>query len=142
MSGSVSNKKAFLILFIMRGLLHRREVALQKAHIGVFPSFREGLPLAMLEMMACGLPVVASDIPEIKSVITDGQDGLLYASGNAAELANKLLRLINNESLRARLGQQARRTVESEYGEPIAQKYHQLYTGYVRIETPVNDLKR
>lgn len=117
------------------------EVVLQNAHIGVFPSFREGLPLAMLEMMASGLPVVASDIPEIKSVITDDQDGLLYSLGNAAELANKLLRLISDESLRIRLGQQARRTVKNEYGEPIAIKYHQLYTKYIRIETPVNDLK-
>ncbi len=62
------------------------ETVLQQAQIGVFPSLREGLPLALLEMMACGLPVVASDIPEIKNVVTDGKDGLLYPSNKVTEL--------------------------------------------------------
>lgn len=114
-----------------QGLTATPEVVLQNAQIGVFSSYREGLPLALLEMMASGLAVVASDIPEIKNVVTDGYDGLLYPSGNAGKLAKNLLRLIGNESLRIRLGKQARRTVESTYGEPIALKYNQLYTKYI-----------
>ena len=103
------------------------ETVLQQAQIGVFPSFREGLPLALLEMMACGLPVVASDIPEIRNVVTDGKDGLLYPSNKATNLASQLLRLINDKSLRVVLGKQARLTVEHQYSEPIALKYNQLY---------------
>ena len=85
----------------------------------------------MLEMMACGLPVVASDIPEIQSVLTHGKDGVLFACGNENDLASKLLQLIENEALRSQLGKEARKTIEKYYCEPISQKYRQLYQSMV-----------
>jgi len=109
------------------GVTSLPESILQNAQIGVIPSYREGLPLALLEMMACGLPVVASDIPEIKSIITDGKDGLLFKCGDAYELAYKLQQLINNEQLKIQLGKEARKTIEKYYSEPIADTYSELY---------------
>jgi glycosyltransferase involved in cell wall biosynthesis len=51
---------------------------LQSAHVGVFPSFSEGMPIALLEMMSCGLPVVVSDIPELRELVTDGINCILF----------------------------------------------------------------
>ena len=112
---------------VYEGITSSPERVLQNAQIGVFPSYREGLPLALLEMMACGLPVVASDIPEIKSIITSGKDGLLFKCGNENDLAGKLQKLVDDKLLRHRLKKEARKTVITYYSDPIAEKYSNLY---------------
>ena len=88
---------------------------LRKADIAVFRSRKEGLPLALLEKMATALPVVVSNIPELTSVVTDNYDGLVYHSGDCAELAAKLELLMRDALLRRRLGENARRTVVERY---------------------------
>ena len=88
---------------------------LQKADIGVFPSRKEGLPLALLEKMATALPVVVSNIPELASIVTDNHDGLIYRSGDSADLAAKLQSLMRGPLLRRKLGENARRTVIERY---------------------------
>jgi glycosyltransferase involved in cell wall biosynthesis len=88
---------------------------LQKADIGVFPSRKEGLPLALLEKMATALPVVVSNIPELASVVTDNHDCLIYHSGDCADLAAKLQSLMRDPLLRRKLGENARRTVIERY---------------------------
>ena len=85
---------------------------LRAAAIGAMPSRREGLPLALLEMMASGLPVVVSDIPELTLVVTDEHDGLVVPVDDPDALATALTRLLNEPALRQRLGDEARRTAE------------------------------
>jgi glycosyltransferase involved in cell wall biosynthesis len=99
------------------GPLSRNQIAsiLGKATLFAFPSLREGLPLSVLEAMACGTPVVGSDIPGVRSIITNGQNGLLVSPRNPEALANAIWILLEDESLRKRLGQNARRTVEEKY---------------------------
>lgn len=128
--GSVTSrikKEDFPNPVFYEGITGSPESVLQNAHIGVFPSFREGLPLGLLEMMACGLPVVASDIPEIKSVVNNNKNGLLFACGNEDELADKLQKLVGDKLLRHQLGKEARKTVVTHYSEPISEKYSNLY---------------
>jgi len=112
---------------VYEGITHLPDKVMQNSNVGVFPSYREGLPLALLEMMASGLPVVASSIPEIKNVIIDGVNGLIFSCSNPSDLAEKLLSIINNAPLRKKLGDKARETVVNEYGVSIAKRYEMVY---------------
>lgn len=88
---------------------------LLKANIAVFPSYKEGLPLSLLEKMAMKLPVIVSDINELTTIITDGENGLTFKVGNSVDLSEKLRQLYLNPSLAAKLGENARKTVEVKY---------------------------
>jgi glycosyltransferase involved in cell wall biosynthesis len=76
---------------------------------------REGIPVALMEGMACGLPVVASALSGIPELVVDGINGLLVEPGNVEALAAALASLSRDPSLRARLGATARRTVAAEF---------------------------
>jgi glycosyltransferase involved in cell wall biosynthesis len=64
----------------------------------------EGLPVALMEALALGLPVAATAVGGVPDAITDGREGFLVAPGKPAELADVLLRLAKDEPLRAQLG--------------------------------------
>jgi glycosyltransferase involved in cell wall biosynthesis len=91
---------------------HRSDIPalLGAADIFAFPSLYEGLGGALLEAMAAGLPIVASDIPAIREVA--GDSVLLAAPGNAGELEHQLARLCDQPSLQHALGEQARRSFD------------------------------
>ena len=92
------------------------------------PSFYEGLPVALLEAMALGKPVIASNIPGIHEVITHGRDGFLFKAGNVSQLKEYLELLLEDEELRKRIGKNARKTVEEKYTfEKVADSYLKLY---------------
>lgn len=75
----------------------------QAADAFVFPSRKEGWGLAVLEAMASGLPVVATDIPVFREYLVPGQDALLVPPGQPASLAAAMRRLTTDARLRARL---------------------------------------
>jgi glycosyltransferase involved in cell wall biosynthesis len=85
------------------------------ADIFVLPSRSESLPNAVLEAMAAGLPVVASAVGGVPEIVDDGRTGLLAPAGDAAALADRLCRLMNDAPLAARLGEAARREVRERY---------------------------
>lgn len=91
-----------------------------QSDIAVFPSSLEGLPIALLEKMACALPVVVSDIPELASVIRDGETGLIFKEGDEKDLAEKLIFLINNYDRRKQIGIKAREVVLNEFNSSLA----------------------
>jgi len=102
-----------------------------ESHIAVLPSYREGLPKSLLEAAASGRPMVATDVPGCRSVVINGETGLLVPEKNAEELADAIETLINNKELRLKMGIQARKLVESEFSEKIViekviRLYHQL----------------
>ena len=68
---------------------------------------RDGLPVVLLEAMAAGRAVVASDLPGIADVVVDGSTGLLVSPGDVTALATALARLLDDASLRGRLGSAA-----------------------------------
>lgn len=83
----------------------------------VLPSYREGLPKGLIEAAACALPLVTTDVPGCREVVTDGVDGLLVPVRDAAALARAIARLHDDPSLRARLGGAAREKALSQFDE-------------------------
>lgn len=85
----------------------------------VLPSYREGLPKGLIEAGACGLPLVTTDVPGCREVVTDGVDGLLVPAKDAGALAGAIARLQDDADLRARLGAAARAKALAEFDERI-----------------------
>ncbi len=111
---------------------HRDDVPDLQAAADVFamPSFWEGMPLAILEAMIVGNAIVASNIGGIPEMLRNGESGLLVPAGDAPALADALRRLIEDASLRERLGASARRHAEAEFHvEVMADRYEHLYRG-------------
>jgi glycosyltransferase involved in cell wall biosynthesis len=73
----------------------------------VLPSLTEGTPMALLEAMAIGLPVIASDVGGVPELVENGVSGFLIPPGDSAALAEKLSTLCRNRSVRETLGQAA-----------------------------------
>ena len=88
---------------------------LKCADLLCLPSFSEGLSSAILEAMACRLPVAASRVGGVPELIVDGTTGMLVEPGNAAELASRLNRLLTDASLRNRMGEAGRLRVEQHF---------------------------
>ena len=82
------------------------------ADIFVFASHREGLPIAPIEAMASGLPVVASDIPGCCEEIEHGKSGLLYPVRDVGALTESLRQLLDDPALCRRLGREAAKRAE------------------------------
>jgi glycosyltransferase involved in cell wall biosynthesis len=81
---------------------------LAQADIFCLPSYREGVPNALLEACASGLPIVTTNAPGCRDVVENNVNGLLVPVRNAQKLAEALERLINNPELRLLLGKQGR----------------------------------
>lgn len=79
-----------------------------RADIVVLPSYREGLPKGLIEAAASGLPLVTTDVPGCREVVTDGLDGLLVPPRDAQALAAAISRLASDPDLAGRLGAAAR----------------------------------
>jgi len=100
----------------------------QASDINVLLSEREGMPNAVLEGMSCGLPTVASSIPGITDIMTDGCEGMLVPVGDAKAAARALHALVVNSDLRQSMGQSARRRIERNFDlSTICQVYVQLF---------------
>lgn len=88
---------------------------LASSDIFVLPSKWEGMPLAILEAMSTGLPILASDIPGNSDLVSNGVDGYLFKDGDKFGLAFYLSLLIADDGIRNYLGQNARRKVLNDY---------------------------
>jgi glycosyltransferase involved in cell wall biosynthesis len=96
-----------------------RDAELARAWLFCLPSHAEGLPMAMLEAMAAGCPVVASRVGGIPEALRDGVDGLLVDAHDAPALARTLGRVLMAPALRRRLAQAGRQRIELKYSTDI-----------------------
>ena len=87
----------------------------QSCSVYVAPSLYENMPIRILEAMSCGKPVVATNVGAIPEVITNGSNGLLVRPRDAVGLSAAINALLDDRSLRKRMGKAARRTVEDRY---------------------------
>jgi glycosyltransferase involved in cell wall biosynthesis len=88
--------------------------------ISVLTSLSEGLPNSILEAMAAGKPVVATDVGAIPDAVADGVNGYLVPSGDADALAGSLRALAADPAARQKLGQEARSRTQSLYSAQAA----------------------
>lgn len=94
----------------------------------VFPSWDEGLPLAILEAMLAGVPIVTSDVGSIREAIVNGDSGLLVPAGDPAALAGAIRCLLDDAALRRRIVANARRAaLKSFTATAMAMRYTELY---------------
>ncbi len=97
------------------GRLDDHRPALHAADVYCLPSVSEGISVALLEAMSCGLAVVVSDIAPNREVVTAEHDGLVAPCGDEQVWQAVLLRLADDPDLRSRLGEAARETVERRF---------------------------
>ena len=97
------------------GLRHDVIELMREADIFVIPSSYEGLSIAMIEAMACGLPIIGSNAPGLRENINHGQNGLLFQVKDYNALAECILRLADDKGLRASLSHGAQNSFVKEY---------------------------
>jgi glycosyltransferase involved in cell wall biosynthesis len=96
----------------------------KRSNLFLFPSRHEGMPNAVLEAMASGLPVIASRIAGNEELVLNDKTGLLVETEKVDELRNALHKLLNNASLRQKMGRASRLRVEEHYSwENTAKQY-------------------
>ena len=87
----------------------------QAMDVYALSSYREGLPNVLLEAMALEVPVVATRVAGVPQLVRHGENGLLVEPGATDELTGALTRVLTDMSLRTRLGQAGRQTIETDY---------------------------
>jgi len=103
---------------------------MRRANVFVLPSYAEGLPVSLLEAMAAGCAVVATNVGGVPDVITDGVDGLIVPAGNPEALAAAIGRILRDPAFARSLGNAARETIANRYSaERTLERLDQLYAG-------------
>jgi len=101
---------------------------LSDADIFVLASKREGLPIAILEAMSSGLPIVATTVGAISEVLEDGYNAFMVEAENSVSLANGISKLLDDETLIDDYGRNSRKLVEEKYSMNfIVDQYAELY---------------
>jgi colanic acid/amylovoran biosynthesis glycosyltransferase len=115
------------------------KVLLQKSHVLVAPSLtagsgdQEGIPNAIKEAMASGLPVISTFHSGIPELVTDGVSGLLVPERDAASLADALAYLISHPEICKEMGQAGRRQVEQKFDtNSLNKELEELYLGLMQ----------
>ncbi len=95
--------------------------AYQKADLLILPSINgnEAFGIVLIEALACGVPVMASDLPGVRGVFNDGEEGWLIKPGDVSDLEKKLRLFMSDKSISERMAAKARSLAEAKYGEEI-----------------------
>jgi glycosyltransferase involved in cell wall biosynthesis len=112
----------------MMGAVRNVPEVIQNVDVVVSPSDTEGLPNAVLEGMAAGKPVVATDAGGTRELVAEGVTGYIVPTGNAVLLASRMLMLSQSPAARESMGEKARQQVEQcNTVEYIAKRFEHLY---------------
>ncbi|MGI9424895.1 MAG: glycosyltransferase [Hyphomicrobiaceae bacterium] len=109
---------------------YRSDVAAVLSDIDVFllSSQSEGTPLVVIEAMAAGIPVIATDVGGLSEMLKDRQTGMLVPPGDARSLANRMLELASDKEKRYRLGERGRENAKAHYSlERMIRDYSEIY---------------
>lgn len=110
------------------GFRHDRIAYLRQFDLFVLPSELEGIPRCLMEAMAAGVPVIASDIPGVCAIVHDCETGLLFEPGSVATLTEKLCVLANDERRRLAYAHEATQLIIKRFSATaMAKKYALLY---------------
>ena len=110
---------------------------LQSSDVAILPSRWEGMPNALLEAMACGLPCIATRVSGSEDIIQHGVNGLLVEAEDEQAMAQAILTLFTNEALAQTYGDNGRKTIEQRYAlAHITEMYLKLYHELVENSPP------
>jgi glycosyltransferase involved in cell wall biosynthesis len=104
--------------------------AYQASRVLILPSINrnEAFGLVLLEAMACGRPVIASNLPGVRSVFTNNQEGLVVRPGSARDLADKISKVLTDDELVDRLGVAGAQLTRDHYNwQQAGNKLNELY---------------
>jgi len=105
-----------------------------ESSIYVLSSRFEGFGMVLTEAMACGVPCVSFDCPCGPSdIIVNEEDGLLARNGDYSDLAEKIIRMIENDSMRQKMGIKSRKNVLRFSHNEIMAKWHKLFSALARM---------
>ena len=106
----------------------------KSANIYILPSYHEGLPVSILEAMACGLPIVSTPIAGIPDAVEDGVNGLLIEPGNIDGIAEKVTKLLKDDELCARMSQNNVNKVREKFDiEVVVRQLVQEYENLLNV---------
>jgi glycosyltransferase involved in cell wall biosynthesis len=117
---------------------------LNAADVFVAPTLcQEGLPMSVIEAMACGLPVVATAAGGIPTGVEEGVNGYLFPMGDVAALSERIRRLIENPALRGQLGAMARSRAETRFDQArMAAGVEAVFTGLLAFRRDRASIQR
>lgn len=102
--------------------------------IFILPSLWEGLPVALLEAMASGLPCVVTDVSGNSEAVLDGETGFVVPPGDTSALADAVIKLVQNKTLREMMGKRSKtRIFETFTAELMADKYKECYLKALKL---------
>jgi glycosyltransferase involved in cell wall biosynthesis len=105
---------------------------LQASDVFAFPTESDAFPSSLVEAMSCGLPVVATPVGAIKTIVKDKENGIIIQPGDFQQLYGALDTLIRDSELAARLGQAAWKKVQDHYSaETVTHQYLSLFQSAV-----------
>jgi glycosyltransferase involved in cell wall biosynthesis len=108
----------------------RKDVPRLFAGMDIFvqPSINEGLSLSLLEAMAAGKPIIATDVGGTSEVVADGKTGILIPSGSSSAIGNAIIELLQNPDKCSYLSQEAKKLVLKDFTvQRMMADYQQLY---------------
>lgn len=112
---------------IFRGIQKDIVNELHSANIFVLSSDYEGVPICILEAMACGLPIVTTNAGGVIDIIENNKNGIIVEKGNYLQMSDEIKKLIYDENKRSELGRQARNDAKKYDIRIVAKQYEQLY---------------
>lgn len=116
---------------------------LEKSHIVVLPSYREGLPKSLIEACAIGRPIVTTNVPGCRETVDDGVNGFLVENKNPVELAQAIEKLILDKELRLKMGRAARKKAESDFSiENVIERTINIYEGKTKEKSFASSVKK
>lgn len=116
----------------IHGFQENTEKFFKLCHAFVLPSYSEGMPLSILEALACELPVISTNVVAIPEVITPGLNGFLIDPGDKNQLSEHMLYLVQNPDIAAEMGAAGRQIVLSRFSiERMMAGYERLFEGFL-----------
>jgi glycosyltransferase EpsD len=108
---------------------YRRDIEklLKNADVFVFPSYREGLPVSLMEAMASGIPMVASKVRGNVDLIEDGVNGFLCDPDDAEDFAKKISLVLNDNQLTERFSEENKERIKKFEQKAIVEEIRKIY---------------
>jgi glycosyltransferase involved in cell wall biosynthesis len=94
----------------------------KKVHVGILPSYREGLPKSLLEAASSGKPIITTDVPGCNEIVKNEFNGLIVPPKNSNELMKAMKKLILNKKLRISMGKKGRELIKKNFSNSKATK--------------------